>query len=94
MGIFWITNIILILIEAGILLAIIVMYAKTIFKIRSRAFIPILTFSTLFLIQSVLSVYFYYDFSHFVGPDVAVPLIAVNSVGLASFLLLLFSLRQ
>ncbi|WP_010917547.1 hypothetical protein [Thermoplasma volcanium] len=94
MGIFWLTNIIIILIEAALLATIIAFYVKTIIAVKSKFLLPIVLFSTLFLLQSILSVYYYYNFSHFVGASVSVPLILINSIGLASFIVLFVSLRQ
>ncbi|KAA8922763.1 hypothetical protein [Thermoplasma sp.] len=94
MGIFWITNILIVLIEAIFLGIILYFYIGIIRRTGGKFIAPMIVFSSLFLVQSILSAYFYYDFSHFAGYRIAVPLIAVNSIGLVSFVMLFITLKQ
>ncbi|CAC11452.1 conserved hypothetical membrane protein [Thermoplasma acidophilum] len=94
MGIFWMTNIIIVALEAVFLGIILYFYIGIVRKAGGKFVAPMIAFSSLFLVQSILSAYFYYDFSHFAGYRIAVPLIAVNSLGLVSFIMLFFTMRQ
>ncbi|PYB68904.1 MULTISPECIES: hypothetical protein [unclassified Thermoplasma] len=94
MGIFWLTNIMIVLVEAVFLVIILYFYIGVMRRAGGKFVAPMIAFSSLFLMQSILSAYFYYDFSHFAGYRIAVPLIAVNGVGLASFIMLFLSIKQ
>ncbi len=94
MGIFWFLNIFILLVELIILAAILVLYVPAYRKVRARSLIGILAFSSLFLVQSAVSLFVYYNLSTKFGENLAVLLLGINTVGLVAFISLFLSLEQ
>ena len=78
----WITNMAIIAIEFILFSMLSFSYVKHYKKTRTKLYNQIFLFLFIFMIQSVMTLYIYYNFSRFLGIDVSLPLLIINVVGL------------
>ncbi|MGC9067750.1 MAG: hypothetical protein ACP5IZ_02040 [Thermoprotei archaeon] len=92
-GIYWSINIIITIINLIILIIISNLYMKSHRALRSKISASLLLFAILLLIQSLLTTLTYIRFSNY-GPEIAIPLIPINMLGLLAMLILLWLSKQ
>lgn len=91
LGLFWMVNIALASLSAALLLGIVGVYARNARELRSPFTLGLVAFGTLFLAQSLLSIYVYVSMNdQRMGANVAVPMLALNAAGLAGFAALFY----
>ncbi|MGC9164718.1 MAG: hypothetical protein ACP5GU_03205 [Thermoprotei archaeon] len=93
-GIYWSINIIITIINLIILIIISNLYMKSHRALRSKISASLLLFAILLLIQSLLTTLTYIRFSNYYGPEIAIPLIPINMLGLLAMLILLWLSKQ
>ncbi len=78
----WIVNMIIIAVEFILFLIISFRYIKSYKKTNAKLYTQIFIFIFIFMIQSVMTLYIYYNFSRFLGLNVSLPLLIINIIGL------------
>ncbi|WMT50405.1 MAG: hypothetical protein RE471_05320 [Ferroplasma sp.] len=94
MEIFWISDIVIALFELIALLILVILYAISYRKYRAKIYVQIISFTSIFTVQSALTIYIYYYFSRFLGATVAIPLMALSILGIAAIAMLFRFMRQ
>ncbi|MCL4453876.1 hypothetical protein [Ferroplasma sp.] len=94
MEIFWISDIIIALFELIALLILVILYAISYRKYRAKVYLQVISFTSIFTLQSALTIYIYYYFSRFLGATVAIPLMALSILGIAAIVMLFRFMRQ
>ncbi|WP_337860019.1 hypothetical protein [Ferroplasma sp.] len=94
MEIFWTSDIAIAAIELIALSVLLIYFIGYYRKSRARIFSQIFGFSFIFMVQSAITIYIYYYFSHFLGPAVAIPLMIVSLLGLAGTIMLFRFMKQ
>jgi hypothetical protein len=94
MEIFWISDIIFALFELIALVILIILYSASYRRYRAKLYLQILTFISIFTVQSALTVYIYYYFSRFLGATVAIPLMVISILGIGAIIMLFRFMRQ
>ena len=93
MGPIWIANVAVISVSFIIFVLITASYARSLRELRSKAFLEIMTFSSLFMVQSLVSVVVYYVLSLRYDSYIATLLLAINSIGLIAYIFLFKSVH-
>jgi len=88
MGPLWTANIVLIAISVVIFGTIMISYLKSYRETKARLFSGIISFSSVLLMQSVLSLVIYYNLSLKFGSELAALLLIINSLSLIGYVLL------
>ncbi|EQB70586.1 MAG: membrane spanning protein [Ferroplasma sp. Type II] len=94
MELFWISDMAIAAFELIALAVLLVYYVGYYRHLHARVYSQIIGFSSIFILQSGITVYIYYYFSHFLGPDVAIPLMFISLLGVAGIIMLFNFLRQ
>ena len=84
----WITNMVIIAIEFIIFFIISFSYIKNYKKTGLKVYNQIFVFLFVFMVQSAMTLYIYYNFSKFLGLNVSLPLLIINITGLTGTVLL------
>lgn len=92
LGPFWQLNIAVAAASLALLLGIVYVYGRNLRDLRSPFTIGLFAFGALFLGQAILAIYVYFSMAEqSKGPDVAVPMLALNLAGLAGLAALFFA---
>jgi ABC-type uncharacterized transport system involved in gliding motility auxiliary subunit len=94
MEIFWISDIIIAIFELIALAIMIVIYAVSYKKYQAKVYLQIVGFTSIFTVQSALTIYIYYYFSRFLGATVAIPLMVISTLGVVGIIMLFHFMRQ
>ncbi|MCL4335196.1 MAG: hypothetical protein M1402_03775 [Candidatus Thermoplasmatota archaeon] len=94
LGIYWIANISILGIEAVLLALIIGVYVRTRISSGFSSITSIILFSMFFLAQSIASIYEYFTMAFIYPSSLAIILLFTNTIGLAAFGTLFFSLNR
>jgi len=93
MGPLWIANLAVISISLVIFILIMVSYLKSSMILHTKAFLGIMLFSMIFLIQSITAVIIYYNLSFSFGVTLASLLMIINVIGLLGYIVLYKALK-
>ncbi len=94
MEIFWISDIIIAIFELIALIVLVATYSIYYRKYRAKLYLQVITFTSIFSVQSAITVYIYYYFSRFLGATVAIPLMVISILGIAAIIMLFRFMRQ
>lgn len=94
MEIFWISDIIIAIFELIALVIMIAVYAVSYKKYQAKLYLQIVGFTSIFTVQSALTIYIYYYFSRFLGATVAIPLMVITVIGVIGIIMLFRFMRQ
>jgi ABC-type uncharacterized transport system involved in gliding motility auxiliary subunit len=94
MEIFWISDIIIAIFELIALVIMIAVYAVSYKKYQAKLYLQIVGFTSIFTVQSALTIYIYYYFSRFLGATVAIPLMVISVIGVIGIIMLFRFMRQ
>lgn len=94
MEIFWISDIIIAVFELIALIILAFTYFIYYRKYRAKLYLQVITFTSIFSVQSAITVYIYYYFSRFLGATVAIPLMVISILGVAAIIMLFRFMRQ
>ncbi len=87
-GFYWWVNISILLIELVVSTAITSIFISENLKIRRKAFSYIIMLGSIFILQDLVSIIFYYYFSLQYGSVLAIPLLIINLFGISALLLI------
>ncbi len=87
-GFYWWVNISILLIELVFSMAITSIFISENLKIRRKAFSYIIMLGSIFIVQDLVSIFFYYYFSLQYGSVLAIPLLIINLFGISALLLI------
>ncbi|MDG6964964.1 MAG: hypothetical protein JRN54_09350 [Nitrososphaerota archaeon] len=63
-------------------------------RVRSAFSVGLTVFVLIFVIQNVMAVFFYFQLAQTYSADVALPMLALNGLGLAAFVTLVWIIRR
>lgn len=91
LGIFWQLNILVALVTLGLLVGLVAVYLRNLRDLRSPFTLGLVIFGGLFLVQALMSIFVYLSMGEQgMGPNVAVPMLALNVAGLVGVTTLFF----
>lgn len=77
-------------INAALLIALVVMYAKNLAKIKSKLLVGLMVFATVFLIQNLVSLYYYVTMMAYYVPEVEIHIFILTLLQTIAFSIMLW----
>ncbi|MDG6954865.1 MAG: hypothetical protein JRN33_07810 [Nitrososphaerota archaeon] len=91
---FWTIDIVVAVASAVLMFWAVIFYYRRARTLTSSFSVGLTLFTVIFLVQNLLAVFFYFQLAQTYSADVALPMLALNGLGLAAFATLVWVIRR